>query len=57
MIIWNGDKTHKSLTFLKAIQYLIDVGGIPVNEVGTAIFFTDTVVVEIRFQLGRLVGG
>lgn len=57
MIVRNGNQAHETLVFLRASWLHVDVGRIFVDELGPAFIVTETSIIEMCCDRGRLVGG
>lgn len=54
--IWNGNDPHEALVCLRARRLFEYVLGSPVDELGPASLGTHAGIVDVRFELGNVVG-
>ena len=54
--IWDDDDPHKTLVRLRARRFLEYVLRGPVNELGPATLGTYAGIIEVRFDLGNVIG-
>ena len=54
--IWNGDDPHKTLVRLRAGRFVEYVLRGPVDELGPTTLGTYAGIIEVRFDLGNVVG-